>query len=123
MIAIVAALSAVEAMLGRLLHANSNPMALFVFVSVNLALYSQASFPTRTTGATFGVLAALLYASTYSAFAALLVGWNDSLPYVMSPAAVTEVAVAGLIGGFMGAINWKRTPSVTEAPAAGTAAR
>ena len=102
-LAVVAiALSALDALAGRLLHAHTDPSALFVGVGAFLVVRGSADLPAPHAAAARGLVYAVLHLACFRGAAAVLVGWNDSLPWVLTRDALIVALIAGAVGGILG---------------------
>jgi len=99
---VAAGVSLVDAIAGRLLHAHPDPSVVLLASGAFLVVRQLVAHRRPDVGAVWGVVFAAAYLGCFRLAAEVLVGWNHSLPWVLTSSLVQSALLAGLIGGVLG---------------------
>jgi hypothetical protein len=100
---VAAGVSLVDAVAGRLLHAHPDPSGVILGSGAFLVARRLLAVRRPDVGAVWGVVFAATYLACFSGAAAMLVGWNQSLPWVLTSHVQQVAVLAGVLGGVAGA--------------------
>jgi hypothetical protein len=111
---IAAGTSLVDAVAGRLLHAHPDPSGVILGSGALLGVRRILAVQRPDLGAVWGAVFAAAYLACFNGAAAMLVGWNQTLPWVLTGHVQQVAVLAGVLGGVVGA--W---PTVRATPPSG----
>jgi hypothetical protein len=103
LLAIAAGISFVDAVAGRVLHAHPDPSGVILASGAFLVVRRVVAARRPDIGAMWGLTFAATYLACFKGATELLVGWNQSYPWILTSQVQGVSALAGIVGGIIGA--------------------